>query len=245
MKKSGRKRPDEALDFIVVEDEYLIGIVKALTNLTPGWSVKLKQGGLKLHMAVQLGSRLTSEQQLQYMEFHSDHPIPEIYMGKILYAFARDMPEWAIHSVLRIYRLAAATKASMIRFNDLMDEYEKLVQQFEYAYLEAELPTDDEGLEQALVDVEARLRHLYNQVPAREQMDYNQSYSDSSSASGPKNPSRSGSSFQTLIGAEEHASPDEIRRQSRRLLKKLHPDRGGSAYLFQWVKQAYDAYLHK
>ncbi|WP_010502878.1 J domain-containing protein [Paenibacillus elgii] len=125
-------------------------------------------------------------------------------------------------------------------YNDLMDEYELLFQQFEYDFLEGQLPVEQEPLERVLNDVEYGFQDLYNRAPAREKTNYNRFYGDSSSFSKGSGYRQGEASFQTMIGVSEGASRDEIRRQSRRLLKKLHPDRGGSAYLFNWVKKAYD-----
>ncbi|WP_010502877.1 hypothetical protein [Paenibacillus elgii] len=54
------------------------------------------------YFAVQIGSMLSQEMQLRFMEFAVESHVPEKYMGKVLHAFALDMPEWSIHSVLRI-----------------------------------------------------------------------------------------------------------------------------------------------
>ena len=232
-------------DFVVVKEDYLIDIVNALTNLTQRWTIKLKNGSLKLQFAVQIGSKLSQEQQLQFLEFASDTNVPEKYMGKVLHAFGLDMPEWSIHSVLHIYKLAEKTKAAIVMFNDLMDEFETLFQEFEYDFLEGELPVEHERLEKALCYVESSLLTLYKKAPAHEKKHYNRFYGDSSTSSTNFNTRQGGTSFQVLIGVAENASDDEIRKQSRRLLKKLHPDRGGSAYLFNWVKTAYDAHLPK
>jgi hypothetical protein len=239
-------KSDEEREFVVVREDYLVDIVKALTNLTPSWTTKLKNGNLKLQFAVQMGSKLNQEKQLRFMEFVSDTNVPDKYMGKMLHAFALGMSDWSVHSILRIYKLAEKTKAAIVMYNNLMDEYETLFQQFEHDFLEGEFPVEQDRLERTLYDVECGFQALYNQAPTREKKDYNRFYGDSSSSSKDYYPRQGGASFPIMIGVTEDATPDEIRRQSRRLLKKLHPDRGGSAYLFDWVKKAYDAYVsHK
>jgi hypothetical protein len=165
---------------------------------------------------------------------------PRSIQGKC-FAFELHMPEWSIHRVLRIYSLAEKTKSAVIMFNDLMDEYEQILQLFEYEFFEAKLPQEDERLEYILFQVEQRLNALYNLIPSREAT-YNRFYGDSSSSwEGLKHKNKV-RSFKELIGLTEDVSPEEIRRQCRRILKKLHPDQRGSAYLFDWVKQAYDAF---
>lgn len=230
---------------IIVTDHYLIDIVKALSSLTEDWKQRVQSGSVKLQFAVQVGSKLDSVRQQQLLEFSKDTNTPEKHMGKILHAFALDLPEWAIHQILRIYKQAEKTKAAVVMFNDLMDDFEAAYQQFEYTFLEGELPADDDQLEQALNEVEAQLKALYHRIPARENTGYNRFYGDSSSTSRRSSVKEEEPSFPILIGLTEEASQEEIRKQSRRLLKKLHPDRGGSAYLFGRVKQAYDAYKNQ
>lgn len=47
-----------------------------------------------------------------------------------------------------------------------------------------------------------------------------------------------------ILGVSAQAGPDEIKEAHRRLIKHLHPDQGGSAYLSQLVTQARDGLLH-
>ncbi|MDR0269517.1 molecular chaperone DnaJ [Paenibacillus sp.] len=229
---------------VVVQEEYLIGIINSLTNLIPGWTRKLQSGSLKLQAAVQIGGTLDRERQEGFLEFVTDTNVPESYWGKILHAFSLGMPEWSIQLVLNIYKLAGKTKAAIVMYNDLMDQYEILMQQFEYEFLEGELPTEEDELERILQKAENELRELGRQA-GHEQKRYNRSYGDSSSSSPDIGPGPREASFQMIIGVDENATWEEIRKQSRRLLKKLHPDRGGSAYLFNWVKKGYDAQIAK
>lgn len=234
--------PADGISPVMVTEEYLIHIVKALNNLIDSWKMRTKSGTVKLQFAVQIGSKLDREKQLDFMEFTNDTHVPEKYMGKVLHAFATDMPNWAIHSILRIYKMADKTRAAIVMFNDLMDEFETVFQQFEYDFLEGKFPIDHDSLEHTLVDVVTKFEALYNQASTDEKADYNRYYGDSSFSSNEHFPGKGGCSFQTFIGVPEDASRELIRKQSRRLFKKLHPDRGGSAYLFNLVKKAYDAF---
>ena len=41
-----------------------------------------------------------------------------------------------------------------------------------------------------------------------------------------------------VLGLEEGASSDDVTRAHRHLIKKLHPDQGGSSFLAQQVNEA-------
>jgi hypothetical protein len=69
---------------ILVTDDYLIEIVESLANLTEAWKVKVKNGTLKLNLAVQIGSKLNHKDQKRFMEFCEDVHFPEKYTGKVL-----------------------------------------------------------------------------------------------------------------------------------------------------------------
>ncbi|WP_019422284.1 hypothetical protein [Paenibacillus sp. OSY-SE] len=229
---------------ITVADPYLIDIVQSLMNLTEAWKDKVKGGSIKLQFAVQIGSKLDADRQERLMEFVQETPVPEKDMGKVLHAYAMEMPEWSIRHILRIYRLAERTKAALIMFNDLMERLEQVIRQFEFDFWDGNLPREEDRLESVLDDVHHKLTALAEHAPRREKKayNYNGSYGDSSSNSWEHQEERGGVSFHALIGVPDEADAKQVRKQSKKLLKLLHPDHGGSAYLFDWVKKAYDVY---
>ncbi|MFC4601987.1 hypothetical protein [Cohnella hongkongensis] len=110
-----------------------------------------------------------------------------------------------------------------------MEEYEALYRQLEYDFWEGQFPVEEDNLEQALQQSESRLQALYSQSSASKKSGYNRTYGDSSTTSGHVQSPWTGIPFHTVIGIEGAALHEEVRKQSRRLLKKLHPDRGGSS----------------
>ncbi|WP_088835097.1 J domain-containing protein [Paenibacillus tyrfis] len=240
-----KNRPDP--EIITVTDDRLIPVVVALTNLTESWKAQLSKGAVSLPIAVQIGKKLSHEQQQALLEFWEDTRLPDKYMNRALHAFALNMPEWAVHQVIRIFRLTEKIRASMIMLNDLMDRFDALYEQFEHEFWEGEWPGAEEELAPYLDRLEADFQELHRQA-SDEKKSYNRHYGDSSSDSARDSartagPSRGPVSFPALIGATDDASPKELKQRYRTLMKKLHPDHGGSAYLFDWVKQAHDNYM--
>jgi curved DNA-binding protein CbpA len=43
-----------------------------------------------------------------------------------------------------------------------------------------------------------------------------------------------------VLGLDAHATPEDVHREYRRLIKKIHPDLGGSTYLAAKVNEAKD-----
>lgn len=48
-----------------------------------------------------------------------------------------------------------------------------------------------------------------------------------------------------ILGVTEDADAGAIRHAHKELMKKLHPDQGGSSYLGQQINQARDRLLHR
>lgn len=235
---------EETGEGIVITDSEIMDIARPLTNLIPEWRTKLMNRNVKVDFAIQIGARLDKEGQQRFGEYIADHVVLEKQMPRVLHAFALHMPEWAIQVLMRIYKLAEDTRAAIVMLNDQMDEYEVLYQQLEYDFWEGHFSIEDDELEQELRLVENSFRALRGRSENKKS-NFNRKYGDSSTTSDQIQSPWAEIPYHTIIGVPDADSQEEIRRQSRRLLKKLHPDRGGSPYLFTWMKQAYDDYKSK
>ncbi|HEY0828772.1 MAG TPA: J domain-containing protein [Bacilli bacterium] len=227
---------------VTVTDQHLIHIINALENLDGVWRARLKQGTLKLDYAVKLGSQLTLNQQQHLYDLIEDNPSAKKYEHKLLIAYSQDMPDWAVLHILRIYILADKVKNAIVMLNDLMDEYEQIMMEdFEFNFMEGHLAKEGEGLENSLITYEKQLQSLRDKSMGREKS-YNQSYGDSSSSSGIKSAStpREAQHLRELLGLKEESTQEEMKKKYRHLLKVLHPDKGGSAYLFDLVRKSYE-----
>lgn len=231
----------ENKETVIVSEQHIIHIVHALGNLAGVWDVKLKKGTVKLDYAVKLGSKLTVNQQHRLYDLIEDNPFAKKYEHKLLIAYSQDMPDWAVLRILRIYVLAQKVKNAIVMLNDLMDEYEQImIEDFEYNFLEGHLAKDGEALENSLISYEKRLQSLRDKSMGREK-NYNQTYGDSSTSSSIKSPpSKEAQNLRQLLGVEEEATQEEMKKKYRHLLKVLHPDKGGSAYLFDLVRKSYE-----
>ncbi|MFT9849717.1 DnaJ domain-containing protein [Aneurinibacillus sp. REN35] len=242
--KQTEYKPLHEQEAILVTDVYTINVVHAIENLETIWRKRLEDGLVRLDFAVEIGKKLRAKLQLQLYDFLRDHPVPKKYEGKTLLAFSYEMPEWAILEVLRLYKQADSIRDSIVRYNDLMDEYEAIFyEQFEYQFLENELPTEESELADTLSEYRNRLQALYEKSARfRDKQAYSRMYSERSSSShvSASDPVHAQGLHQ-LLGIDESASGDEVKQQYRHLMKILHPDHGGSAYLFNLVKQAYEA----
>ncbi|WP_171253185.1 J domain-containing protein, partial [Acinetobacter baumannii] len=120
---------------------------------------------------------------------------------------------------------------SIIMYNDLMDEFETIFyEQFEYQFLENELPQEENELADALAAYRSRLQALYEKSShSHAKQTYSRMYSDRSTSSSRTSASQPAQqTLHQLLGTDEHASGEEIKQRYRHLMKVLHPDHGGS-----------------
>lgn len=224
---------------VVIEDEFTLELLENLGRLTEAWKEKLRKGQIKLDFACRIGMSLDEEAQRRMDVFMNEMTIHPKHESRVLTAFSLKIPEWAIQDILRMYSLGETIKERLKPYNDIMDEYRVIfVEGFDAEFLQGRLPLDEWELEDRLKYYQMRLQLLMDKAPKREKS-YNRTYGDSSIASIPET---KGLTLQQLIGVKDDASPGEIVKQFRHLLKVLHPDTGGSAYLFQLVRQEYERY---
>lgn len=225
-----------------MEDDFTHEIMESFNSLTDVWKDKLRKRQIKLDFAYQIGRSLSKEQQVRMDVFLREMTIHPKHEARVLTAFSLGILEWAIQDILRIYSLGETIQQKLKPYNDIMAEFRRIfVEGFEAEFLEGRLPKDEWELEDRLKYYQMRLQSLMEQVPKREKS-YNRSYGDSSISSIPENKE---TSLHEVIGLKEDATHEEILKQFRHLLKVLHPDTGGSAYLFRMVKREYERYQRR
>ncbi|MCI1695803.1 J domain-containing protein [Aneurinibacillus aneurinilyticus] len=235
--------PQTGRSSMLVTDVYLLDLIQAISSLIPIWRRRLEEGLVRLDFAVEVGKKLTPKFQERLFDFLHDQPIPKKQESKVLLAFSFGMPEWAILEILRLYKQADKTREAIVMYNDLMDRFEKIFhEEFEYQFLAGEMPKDEQELSDILSYYQKSLQTLYEQSPrSHTSRAYSRMYSDSSSSFHPPAEPAGGQDLYQLLGISQHASREDMKKQYRHLMKVLHPDSGGSAYLFNLVKKAYEA----
>lgn len=234
--------PQIGQNSVLVTDVYLLDLIQAISNLIPLWRRRLEEGLVRLDFAVEIGKKLTPEFQERLFDFLHDQSTPKKHEGKVLLAFSFDMPEWAILEILRLYKQADKIREAIVMYNDLMDQFESIFyEEFEYQFLAGEIPKDEQKLLDILSHYQQSLQTLYEQAPRfYTNRAYSRMYSDSSSSSHLSAKPASKQELYQLLGISQNASTEEMKKQYRYLMKVLHPDSGGSAYLFNLVKKAFE-----
>lgn len=116
-------------------------------------------------------------------------------------------------------------------------EKEQLEQLYEYC-----MQQDEESVQ--LLDAYMQKR-FEGEWDSHRQHEGQQQYSDSDNASRPNSGDMSRHEALSILALEDGASDDEIIQAHRKLIQKLHPDRGGSDYLAAKVNEAKQVLISK
>lgn len=107
---------------------------------------------------------------------------------------------------------------------------------------------DVKTLVETLADIDEESRTLLMAYLDRREPAWRE-YAQGDAAAGQASPPRSGKMTQEeayqILGLQPGASAEEISRAHRTLMKKLHPDQGGSTYLAARINEAKDVLLRR
>lgn len=206
--------------------------IKALRNLNEVHADMLEQGMLSVECAVIVGE-FSKDIQRKIIEFY---PIQHSFE----FALAGDLlKEGYDNEVIKVF---------LPKFNEVITKKMIFMYDFEIVgmYTEFEELGEDRA---ALLDWIDRIYKRIKELELKREQEksdfddfFEQFGGGSSSFKGAKVGQVHSSSITRLLGLTETATGDEIKREFRRIIKVLHPDTGGSPYLFQVVKEAYDEY---
>lgn len=212
--------------------------VASLQNLIPQYTALFESGDIDIEKAVEIGGFSKETQELM-SEYEKDDSSYSSLIGLLVESnFSTD----DIHRCIFLTELVLKNSHMYKEVDDTVLEIcERL----------GVLLNDERVFElyECLIEYEKRVNELDKEYAARG-TDINRVYLEKvigMFGGGGSSKSKIGQIKQSanvkqILGVSEDADADEMKKQYRSLMKVLHPDVGGSAYLFQLVKDAYDSY---
>ncbi|EJL31793.1 DUF3102 domain-containing protein [Brevibacillus sp. BC25] len=225
------------------EDDPLNEVVRALKNLIPDIKELVRHNALSLDIAVKVG-QLSPAAQLTVKPFlGKGASLVEVILDIVVFCTENDLPTWVVSETVRFREEVETVRGLFLGMGSLLRgvEIQELITRFGRLIEEESLHIEEEDLREQFRSCFDELGRIRSEI-GREYEKFNAgSKSRSGGFSRPTTQAPKSEGPRHVLGIAQEAPIEEVKVKYRELMKVLHPDKGGSSYLFQAVKAAYEA----